>query len=128
MAIVHSPCCFVDIRRAKLIWGIYIIIGIVLMMISTVIQDDYYSTMIFSMGVGIAASSIVQTIRYYHNTRPENIEAYHHKLRSRQIDLKDERKVQLRNLNMSLKVSLKKSLKKVVEIFKKTVDNSFFIW
>ncbi len=39
----------------------------------------------------------LQFVKYYHNTRAENIEAYRKKTRQQEIDLKDERKVMLRN-------------------------------
>lgn len=67
------------------------------MVIGINIQTEYYSTLLFAMGVGLAVNSIVNLLRYYYNTRPENIEAYQEKLHRQSIDLKDERKVQLRN-------------------------------
>lgn len=84
-------------KSDKITFGIYIILGIALIMIGIRIQIDYYSTLIFACGVGMTASSIVQLLRFYHNTRPENIEAYEEKLRRQSINLKDERKIQLRN-------------------------------
>ncbi len=80
-----------------IIWGIYIVIGIAMLVIGVTIEVDYYSSMIFSMGVGLTFSSVLQLVRYYYNNRPENVEAYREKVRQQQIDLKDERKVQLRN-------------------------------
>lgn len=84
-------------RSDRIILILYIIIGIVLVITGWTIQIDYYSSMIFAMGVGLICSSVWQFIRFYHNTRPENIEAYQEKLRQQTINLKDERKVQLRN-------------------------------
>ena len=52
--------------------AIYIVIGIALVIIGVTIQVDYYSSMIFAMG-------------------------YRKKVRQQEINLKDERKVQLRN-------------------------------
>lgn len=75
----------------------YIIIGIVLLISGLTIDVDYYSSLIFAMGFALICSSIAQFIRFHYNTRPENIEAYHEKMRKQSIDLKDERKIQLRN-------------------------------
>lgn len=81
----------------KIILIIYIIVGIVLVTTGLIIHIDYYSTLIFAMGFSLICSSIVQFIRFYHNTKPENIEAYREKIRQQSINLKDERKVQLRD-------------------------------
>lgn len=81
----------------KIILSVYIVIGIILMIIGMTIQIDYYSTLIFAMGFGLTFSSIVQLVRFHHNTKPENIEAYREKIHQQQINLKDERKIQLRN-------------------------------
>lgn len=81
----------------KIILSVYVGIGIILLILGITIQIDYYSSMIFAMGVGLTVGSIMQFIRYYHNTKPENIDAYHEKIRKQNINLKDERKVQLRN-------------------------------
>lgn len=80
-----------------IILGIYIVIGIAMVVIGVTIEVDYYSPMIFAMGFGLTFSSVLQFVRYYYNTRPENVEAYRKKVHQQQIDLKDERKVQLRN-------------------------------
>lgn len=84
-------------KSDKFILGIYIVIGIAMIIIGLVMNVDYYSSIIFGMGVGLATSSCIQFLRYYHNTRPENVDAYQKKLKEQQIELKDERKVQLRN-------------------------------
>lgn len=81
----------------KIILGIYNVIGIAMIIIGAVMNVDYYSSMIFAMGVGMTTNSCMQFFRYYHNTRPENVDAYQKKLKEQQIELRDERKVQLRN-------------------------------
>lgn len=83
--------------KNKLILVIYIIFGIALIIMGATIQIDYYSSLMFAMGVALAGNSIMQFVRYYYNTRPENVELYHEKMRQQTIDLKDERKVLLRN-------------------------------
>ncbi|MBQ7797246.1 MAG: hypothetical protein IJ374_11910 [Lachnospiraceae bacterium] len=84
-------------KMDKMVLGIYIIIGIVLILIGATSKMEYYSTMIFAMGFGLTGNSMMQFIRYYHNTKPENIALYQEKLRKQTIDLKDERNIQLRN-------------------------------
>lgn len=81
----------------KIILVLYTIIGIVLIGIGITVEIDYYSSLIFAMGVGLLSGGVIQILRYYHNTKPENIDAYHQKLRQQEIELKDERKVQIRN-------------------------------
>lgn len=84
-------------KSDKIILTVYVIFGIILLAIGIVLKIDYYSPMISAMGVGLSFSGIMQFIRLYRNTKPENIEAYREKLRQQAIDLKDERKIQLRN-------------------------------
>lgn len=84
-------------KSNKIFLAIYIVIGIALVMIGATIQVDYYSSLIFGMGFALFISSIGQIVRYFYNTRPENVEAYRKKMHRQEIDLKDERKFQLRN-------------------------------
>lgn len=84
-------------KSDKIILGIDIVIGFAMIIIGIVMNVDYYSSMIFGMGVGLAMNSCVQFLRHYHNTRPENVDAYQKRLKEQQIELRDERKVQLRN-------------------------------
>lgn len=65
----------------KIILVLYMIIGIVLIGIGITVEIDYYSSLIFAMGVGLLSGGVIQILRYYHNTKPENIDAYHQKLR-----------------------------------------------
>lgn len=83
-------------KSDKLILMIYIVIGAVLLAAGLTTEMDYYSTLMFAMGVALLVNSIGQFIRYYYHTRPENIEAYRDKVRKQSIDLKDERKIHLR--------------------------------
>ena len=84
-------------KSDKIMLAIYIVIGIALVIIGVTIQVDYYSSMIFAMGFAFIFSIIMQFVRHYHHTRPENVDAYRKKVRQQEINLKDERKVQLRN-------------------------------
>lgn len=84
-------------KSEKITLELFIIFGILLIFIGTRINVDYYSSLIFAIGVALAFNSIMQFLRVWHNTRPENIEAYKEKQRQQSINLKDERKIQLRN-------------------------------
>ena len=84
-------------KRTKIILAMDIAIGITLAVIGVAIHIDYYSTLIFSMGFALVLSSVWQLVKEYHHTRPENAEAYREKIRQQEVDLKDERKIQLRH-------------------------------
>ena len=84
-------------KSDKIMLAIYIVIGVALVIIGVTIQVDYYSSMIFAMGFALIFSSIMQSVRYYHHARLENVEEYRKKVRQQEISLKDERKVPLRN-------------------------------
>ena len=76
---------------------IYAIVGTALIIGGMVSGIEYYSSILVGMGAGLLANSVAQFARFWYNTKPENIEAYHEKVRRQTIDLKDERKVQLRS-------------------------------
>ena len=40
---------------------------------------------------------MMQFLRFYYNTRPKNVDAYREKLHHQNIELRDERKVQIRS-------------------------------
>ncbi len=83
-------------RKNVLILGAYLILGVVLIAVGLKIDMDYYSTLIFATGFGMAANAAVNLIREYHRTRPENKAAYEQKRKEQMINLKDERKILLR--------------------------------
>lgn len=75
---------------------IEILVGIGLVCVSFFVKADYYSTMIFSMGVGIMAASIVQIIRITYWQNPKRYAEYEVKKREAHINSVDERKQYLR--------------------------------
>ena len=75
----------------------YGIIGMALVIIGIKTEIEYYSPMIFAMGFALVFGSGWRLFSSWHNTRPENIEKYKEKLHRQEIDLKDERKILLRN-------------------------------
>ena len=72
-------------KSDKIMLATYVAIGIALVIIGVTIQVDYYSSMIFAMGFALIFSSIMQFVRYYHHTRPENVEVYRKKYDNRKL-------------------------------------------
>ena len=75
---------------------IEILEGIGLVCVSFFVKADYYSTMIFSMGVVIMAASIVQIIRITYWQNPKRYAEYEAKKKEAHINSVDERKQYLR--------------------------------
>lgn len=75
---------------------IEILVGIGLVCVSFFVKADYYSTMIFSMGVGIMAASIVQISRITYWQNPKRYAEYEAKKKEAHINSVDERKQYLR--------------------------------
>lgn len=75
---------------------IEVFIGMVLLCVGFFVPSDYYSTMIFSMGVGIISASAVQMIRIAYWQNPKRHAEYEAKKREAHINRVDERKQYLR--------------------------------
>lgn len=82
--------------KEKKPFAIEILVGIGLVCVSFFVKADYYSTMIFSMGVGIMAASIVQIIRITYWQNPKRYAEYEAKKKEAHINSVDERKQYLR--------------------------------
>lgn len=82
--------------KEKKLFVIEILAGIGLVCVSFFVKADYYSTMIFSMGVGIMAASIVQIIRITYWQNPKRYAEYEAKKKEAHINSVDERKQYLR--------------------------------
>lgn len=72
------------------------VIGIILLGTSFFIKSDYYSTMIFSMGIGLTAGAAAQIIRIIYWKNPKRQDAYEAKKQEAHINRIDERKQYLR--------------------------------
>ena len=72
------------------------LIGIILFGISFFVKNDYYSTMIFSMGIGLTAGAAAQIIRIIYWKNPKRQDAYEAKKQETHINRIDERKQYLR--------------------------------
>ena len=77
--------------KEKKPFAIEILVGIGLVCVSFFVKADYYSTMIFSMGVGIMVASIVQIFRITYWQNPKRYAEYEVKKREAHINSVDER-------------------------------------
>ena len=82
--------------KEKKTFVIDILVGIGLVCVSFFVKADYYSTMIFSMGVGIMIASIVQIFRITYWKNPKRYAEYEAKRKEAHINSVDERKQYLR--------------------------------
>lgn len=83
-------------RKKTTILGFDLVAGIIFILGGCIMKSDYYSTLVFAMGVGFSVSAAFNLYREYRNTRPENREKYEAKMKEQAINLIDERKVFLR--------------------------------
>lgn len=75
---------------------IEILISAILIGVSFLVKSSYYSTMIFSMGIGIMVASAVQLIRIIYWENPKRNKEYEAKKQEAYINSVDERKQYLR--------------------------------
>ena len=83
-------------KKDIIFWAVYIIGGIVMMAVGLKLDIEYYSTLLFAIGFSFVTNGLVRAAGNWYHMRPENREEYQEKLRQQQINLKDERKMQLR--------------------------------
>lgn len=82
--------------KSKKPFIIEILISAVLIGVSFLVKSSYYSTMIFSMGIGIIVASAVQLIRIIYWENPKRNKEYEAKKKEAHINCVDERKQYLR--------------------------------
>lgn len=83
--------------KKKLSFIIEIILGIVLICLGYFIIDtDYYSTLFYAMGFGLAFASCVQLFKIWYYEMPKNKEKLENINRENHINSIDERKIFLR--------------------------------
>lgn len=75
---------------------IEILLSAILLGVSFLVKNSYYSTMIFSMGIGIMVASAVQLIRIIYWENPKRNKEYEAKKQEAHINCVDERKQYLR--------------------------------
>lgn len=75
---------------------IEILAGAVFICAGIVVRADYYSTMLFSMGIGLIAASAIQITRIAYWQSPGRYKEYEEKKKEEHINSVDERKQYLR--------------------------------
>lgn len=75
---------------------IQLVIGVILIGSGLITKFNYYSTMLFAMGCGIAFSSIIQIVRIVYWQNPKRQTEYEEKNQEAHINSIDERKQYLR--------------------------------
>ncbi|OUQ28416.1 hypothetical protein B5E77_03795 [Lachnoclostridium sp. An131] len=83
-------------KKDKIFWAVYIMAGMVIMVVGLKLDIEYYSTLLFAVGFSFVSNGLVRIVGNWYHMRPENREKYQEKLHQQQINLKDERKMQLR--------------------------------
>ena len=73
-----------------------IIIGIVLLIVSFKLADDYYTTLVMAMGIGLIAAGAVNLAKSYYWQQPKRKMEYERKKEEAHINAIDERKAFLR--------------------------------
>ena len=89
-------------KKDRIFWAVYIVAGMVMMAVGLKLDIEYYSTLLFAIGFSFMTNGLVRVVGNWYHMRPENREEYQEKLRRQQINLKDERKMQLRIENAKL--------------------------
>lgn len=82
-------------KEQKWFW-LDIIIGIVLLIVSFKLEDEYYVTLVMAMGIGLISAGAVNLARYYYWKRPKRRLEYERKKEEAHINAIDERKAFLR--------------------------------
>ena len=83
-------------KKDRIFLAVYIVAGMVMMAVGLKLDIEYYSTLLFAIGFSFMTNGLVRVVGNWYHMRPENREEYQEKLRRQQINLKDERKMQLR--------------------------------
>ena len=83
-------------KKDRIFWAVYIVAGMVMMAVGLKLDIEYYSTLLFAIGLSFMTNGLVRVVGHWYHMRLENREEYQEKLRRQQINLKDERKMQLR--------------------------------
>ena len=73
-----------------------VIIGIVLLIVSFRLNDEYYRTLVFAMGIGLISAGAVNLAKFYYWQQPKRRLEYERKKEEAHINAIDERKVFLR--------------------------------
>lgn len=84
-------------KKSNLYWALGTIVAGAGLFLTGLLWEVRLSSLLCAMGGGLLFNGIVQLWRYIKWTRPENAPLYQERLEQEQIDLRDERKVMLRD-------------------------------
>lgn len=88
-----------DVKAIKILI-VEIIIGVIILGIglskNMIVNHDYYSNLLISMGIGLTAASVAQIIRILYWNSPKHKQEYEIRKRNAHINSVDERQQQLR--------------------------------
>ena len=85
-----------DDKRTKMALIIEAVVGVVIAVIGWNTDIDYYSTLIFASGVGLASGAISQMIRIIYWTSPKHKQEYAARKQAAHINAVDERRQHIR--------------------------------
>ena len=84
-------------KKDRIFWVFYIMAGMVIMVVGLKLDIEYYSTLLFAVGFAFVSNGNVRVVRNWYHMRPKKKKKYQEKLHQQQINIKDERKIQLRH-------------------------------
>ena len=85
-----------DDNRTKITLIIEAVVGVAIAVIGWTVNIDYYSSLIFASGVGLASGAVSQIIRIIYWTSPKHKQEYEEKKQEAHINAVDERKRHIR--------------------------------
>jgi len=84
-------------RKSMLYYGIgYLICAIALLLFGKFGPDVTFKELIVGFAIGLILPSIILICKYIYWTKPPNVQIYEARIKEEQINLKDERKIMLR--------------------------------
>ncbi len=84
-------------KKRNLWWALGLMAAGLVCFVAALLWETQLSSLFCGFGGGLVFNSLIQLWRYAKWTRPENAPLYQERLEQEQIDLRDERKVMLRD-------------------------------
>ena len=84
-------------QKRNINFGLFIL-GVLCVIGACFLKDDYYANMLRSVGIAWIVSGGIQLKQYHYYSKPEHQAEYEDKQAQQRINLKDERKVMLRQM------------------------------
>lgn len=85
-------------KQKRNVHGGILIAGVLCVIGAWFVQEEYYSTMLFSCGVAWIVSGGIQLKQDFYYAKPEHQAEYEERQMEKRINLKDERKITLRRM------------------------------